>query len=178
MAKQAPVLWAQREDCIYLTVEVPDVKDPKVDIQGTTFAFKAKGGPNAEDFEANIELYGEIDPEQSKQRTTGRHVFFVLQKKETGPYWPQLTKQKIKYPWLKVDFNMWKDEDESDDEAGAGPGVPGDMGDMSSLMQQFNAGGMNFDMPSGGMDDDEGPDSDDDDIPGLEQPEEDDEKKE
>lgn len=40
MAKQAPVLWAQREDCIYLTVEVPDVKDPKVDIQGTTFAFK------------------------------------------------------------------------------------------------------------------------------------------
>lgn len=85
---------------------------------------------------------------------------------------------------------MWKDEDESDDEAGAGPGVPGDMGDMSSvgfflilflvtvssvsfesssclclhlqLMQQFNAGGMNFDMPSGGMDDDEGPDSDDD----------------
>jgi prostaglandin-E synthase len=27
-------------------------------------------------------------------------------------------KDKKKYHWLKVDFNKWKDEDESDDEVG------------------------------------------------------------
>ena len=38
--KQAPVLWAQREDCVYLTVEVADIQEPQVEIKGTTFSFK------------------------------------------------------------------------------------------------------------------------------------------
>lgn len=43
-----------------------------------------------------------------------------MKKKEEGPYWPQLTKEKKKYHWLKVDFNKWKDEDDSEDEFGGG----------------------------------------------------------
>jgi hypothetical protein len=31
-----------------------------------------------------------------------------------------LQKDKKKYHWLKVDFNKWKDEDDSDDELGGG----------------------------------------------------------
>ena len=47
-------------------------------------------------------------------------------KAEEGPYWPRLLKDTKKVHWLKVDFNKWKDEDESDEEAaGAGPGGPG-----------------------------------------------------
>lgn len=45
-----------------------------------------------------------------------RNIEFILKKKEDGPFWPQLTKEKVKYHWLKVDFNKWKDEDDSDDE--------------------------------------------------------------
>jgi hypothetical protein len=40
----------------------------------------------------------------------------ILKKKEDGPFWPQLTKEKQKFHWLKVDFNKWKDEDDSEDE--------------------------------------------------------------
>lgn len=49
-----------------------------------------------------------------------RTIEIVLKKKDEGPYWPQLTKEKKKYHWLKVDFNKWKDEDDSEDELGGG----------------------------------------------------------
>ena len=47
-------------------------------------------------------------------------IEFALEKKELGPYWKRLVKEGTKQHWLKVDFNKWKDEDESDDEAGGG----------------------------------------------------------
>ena len=39
-------------------------------------------------------------------------------KKEAGPYWPHLLKEKTKQHWLTVDFNRWMDEDDTDDEEG------------------------------------------------------------
>ena len=39
-------------------------------------------------------------------------------KKEAGSYWPHLLKEKTKQHWLKVDFNRWQDEDDTDDEEG------------------------------------------------------------
>ena len=48
-------------------------------------------------------------------------VQFALEKKDgEGPYWKRLVKEDKKQHWLKVDFNKWRDEDESDDEAGGG----------------------------------------------------------
>lgn len=48
-----------------------------------------------------------------------RNIELVLKKKEEdGPYWPHLMKDKKKYHWLKVDFNKWKDEDDSEDDVG------------------------------------------------------------
>lgn len=38
----------------------------------------------------------------------------ILKKKEEGPFWPQLTKLKQRYHWLKINFNKWKEEDDSD----------------------------------------------------------------
>lgn len=38
----------------------------------------------------------------------------MLKKKEDGPFWPHLTKLKQRYHWLKVNFNKWKEEDDSD----------------------------------------------------------------
>ena len=49
-----------------------------------------------------------------------RVIEFALEKKESGPYWKRLVKDEKKQHWLKIDFNKWKDEDESDDEAGGG----------------------------------------------------------
>ena len=57
-----------------------------------------------------------------------RCIEFALEKKEDGPYWDRLLKEKTKRHWLKIDFNKWKDEDESDEEEAAGPGGPGGAG--------------------------------------------------
>ncbi len=45
-----------------------------------------------------------------------RSIELLLTKKEEGPYWPQLFKEKKKMHWLKVDFNRWRDEDDSEPE--------------------------------------------------------------
>ena len=39
-----------------------------------------------------------------------------MRKKEEGPYWPFLFKDKKKAHWLKIDFNRWRDEDDSEPE--------------------------------------------------------------
>lgn len=60
-----------------------------------------------------------------------RIIEFILKKKEGGPFWPHLTKEKVKYHWLKVDFNKWKDENDSDDEGMGGFGGGDDLEEVS-----------------------------------------------
>ena len=53
-----------------------------------------------------------------------RVIEFALEKKDgEGPYWTRLVKDAKKQHWLKIDFNKWRDEDESDEEAGGGEGL-------------------------------------------------------
>ena len=35
MAKLPPIMWAQRSDKLYLTIDLQDVKDPKIDLSNT-----------------------------------------------------------------------------------------------------------------------------------------------
>jgi prostaglandin-E synthase len=184
MSVQAPVKWAQREDVLYLTIAVTDLQSPSIDLTEDKLVFKGIGGTSNTEHHAEIEFYGKVSTEGNKQRINARNIFMVINKKESGPYWPRLTKDKIKYPWLKVDFDHWKDEDESDAEdaeaanpmAGMGAMDPmgmGGMQDMNALMEQMKASGMDFsNMPgmsgdTGAADSDDEPDSDDDDLPSL-----------
>lgn len=36
----APVKWAQRKDALYVTVDLPDVKDEKVKLSNTNLTFR------------------------------------------------------------------------------------------------------------------------------------------
>ncbi|KAJ3413797.1 Prostaglandin E synthase 3 (Cytosolic) [Chytridiales sp. JEL 0842] len=186
------ILWAQRPNEIYLTINVSDVENPKVKLEANTFTFT--GVSHGKTYEAKLELLKEIDPEESKQNISARSLYFVLAKKEKDqPYWSRLLKASGKPHFLKTDFSRWKDEDESDDEGGAGKdfdmsnfGGMGGMGDMASMMGGMGgmdmasmmggmggmagmgggAGGMDFSKFGGA----EGADSDDDDdMPGLEE---------
>ena len=58
--------------------------------------------------------------QKSKFAIRERMIEFALEKKDGGPFWDRLIKEKTKYHWLKTDFNKWKDEDESEDEEGGG----------------------------------------------------------
>ena len=44
--------------------------------------------------------------QQSKKRVSLRDIALILRKKEKKhEYWPRLTKEKIKLPYLKTDFS-------------------------------------------------------------------------
>jgi len=53
-----------------------------------------------------LNLYAEIDVEQSKTNHTARDIEFVLRKKETKEeFWPRLLKDAKKAHYLKTDFD-------------------------------------------------------------------------
>lgn len=83
---------------------------------------RGKGGSSQHEYEANLDLFGEIKPDESKWVNRDRGAELVLIKAEEGPYWKRLLKEDKKYHWLKVDFNKWKDEDDSDSEDRFGAG--------------------------------------------------------
>lgn len=157
--KHAPVLWAQRKDLLYVTIDVEDCKDPKFEITAEKLHFRGHGGPEGADFECDIVFYAEIDSDNVRRMSESRNIQFVIPKKEMGPFWPRLLKTTSKAHWLKVDFNKWKDEDESDDEGGFGGGGA-DFGDLMGKMDGFDGSGP----PDLGSFED----SDDEDMPDLE----------
>lgn len=153
MSKVPTTLWAQREDCVYLTLEIADCKDPTVELEDAgTLKFSGVGGTDKEKYELSLEFFGAIAKAESKIQLGQRNIFMWVKKAEVGPYWDRLLKEKGKPHFLKTDFNKWKDEDDEED-VGASPGFDlSQMGDMSQFAD----------------DADDGEDSDDEDIPGLE----------
>ncbi|CAH0388595.1 unnamed protein product [Bemisia tabaci] len=161
-----PIIWAQRSGVVFVTINVEDCKDPDIKIEEDKFYFKSVGGVEKKLYEVTVPLYKEIDPEKSVKHVRERQIELVLKKKEDkGPYWPHLTKEKNKYHWLKVDFNKWKDEDDSEDDMEGMEG--GGFDDLMRSMGGMGGMGGGDDKPSfEGMDDE---DSDDEDLPDLEE---------
>ncbi|ESN96440.1 hypothetical protein HELRODRAFT_163501 [Helobdella robusta] len=108
------VQWAQRKDKLYLTINVEDCKDPTIKLEQNSLHFEGVGNKEALHYDITIEFYGDVDPEKSKHVVLPRHIQFVVYKKESGPFWPRLLKDKTKVHWLKTDFDKWRDEDDSD----------------------------------------------------------------
>ena len=85
-------------------------------------------------------LIGVFSPQKSKYAVRDRVIEFALYKKEEGPYWERLLKDKTKQHWLKIDFNKWKNEDDSDDEAaGGGGGGGGDLEEVSLSLRRIHS---------------------------------------
>merc|ERR1711994_765758 len=112
------------------------------------------GGSDKKDYAVRMEFLKEIDPENSKYSVQDRVIQFAIQKKEEGPYWERLLKEKAKQHWLKIDFNKWKEEDESDDEAGNDQNLEqmmaqmGGLGGMGGMPGMANMGGSGMDLPN------------------------------
>jgi len=170
-----PVIWAQRNNVVYVTICVEDTKNPVIKIEPEQIVFHSVAGYEQQAvYDITIPLYAPVDPENSKTTVAGRYIELVLQKPSTDTkYWPQLTKEKKKYHWLKVDFKKWKDEDDSDDETASGGaggiGGDGNIDDMLSMMG--GGGGPKFGGLGGGLGGDynvpSDEDSDDEEMPEL-----------
>ncbi|KAF2354336.1 CS domain [Trinorchestia longiramus] len=130
MTLPAAVMWAQRKNMIYITICVEDCKDAVVTIEPSKVFFKGTGGTEHKLYENTLELFEDIDAENSRKVVRDRNIEVMLMKKESGPFWPHLLKQKIKQHWLKVDFSKWKDEDDDSDVEGE---------DFQQMMQQMGS---------------------------------------
>ncbi|KAI2789679.1 Co-chaperone protein SBA1 [Penicillium oxalicum] len=186
------VTWAQRSsdseperNYLYVNLKTPDVPkaDAKLDITPTNVFFTGTSGKGVT-YSVSLDLYGEIDPENSKVHHTDREVELVLRKKELKmEYWPRLLKEAKKAHFLKTDFDKWVDEDEQDeaaedDYANNFGGFGGEDGgglsniDFSKLGGMGGAGGMPdlnaLAGMAGGAPGAEG-DEEDDDLPDLEE---------
>ncbi|XP_047135914.1 prostaglandin E synthase 3 isoform X1 [Hydra vulgaris] len=155
MAPTVPlVLWAQRKDRILVSVQIEDVTNEQIFVDQTKLTFS--GQSHGISYAIDLEFFNNIVPEESKQRKGGREFYFDLKKKESGPFWPRLLKDKSKHANIKVDFSRWKDEDESDDDAGRF-----DNGNLEDMMQQMG----DTSLDPGEISES---DSDDEEIPDLE----------
>ncbi|KAJ2499930.1 p23 chaperone protein wos2 [Coemansia sp. RSA 1972] len=154
-ARHPTVLWAQREEIIYLTVELHDAQDAKIDLTEGSIDFS-----NTTDdllYKFHLDFYKPIKPDQAKKSLTGRKTLMVLEKAE-GEWWPRLTKDTGKLNFLKTDFDHWKDsDDEEEDEAKDFPGMDfsqmGGMGGMGGMPGMGGMGGMPGMGGMGGMPD-------------------------
>ncbi|CAG5096848.1 Oidioi.mRNA.OKI2018_I69.XSR.g14810.t1.cds [Oikopleura dioica] len=158
--KQAAKKWNDHTTAL----EVRDAKNEQVVFEKNRMTFRSVAEEeNKEKHYCNeIELFGAIDPDQSRYVNTGRVVRCVMTRAEEGEYWPRLTKEKIRIHWLKVDFGRWKDEDDSDDEDKAGADF--ELNDMLSGLRVDKDGNKQSMTDFDDLDDD----SDDGEIDGIE----------
>ncbi|KAJ1893409.1 p23 chaperone protein wos2, partial [Kickxella alabastrina] len=80
------VLWAQREAIVYLTIDLHDAQDAKIELKETSIDFKNTTADGSE-YAFHLDFYKSIKPEESKKSLTGRKTFLVLEKAE-GEWWP------------------------------------------------------------------------------------------
>ncbi|KAG0618450.1 hypothetical protein M758_4G064700 [Ceratodon purpureus] len=108
------ILWAQRSDKIFLTVELPDAKNAQVKLEPDgRFMFTATS--KEAKYETELQLYGAVKVKSSKINEGRRHTFCVIEKEEKG-WWERLLKKEGKAPpFVKADWNHWIDEDEEDE---------------------------------------------------------------
>ncbi|XP_003383733.1 PREDICTED: prostaglandin E synthase 3-like [Amphimedon queenslandica] len=156
------IKWAQRHDKILLSICVSDLKDEKINLDQKSLTFNGTGGNNVK-YACKFNFYQEVVPQESKHKKFGLELFLSIQKKESGGgYWPRLLEAKGKVPYLQVDFNRWKDEDESDED------VDQFNDGLENLMHRMDVGGGSAGNGGGFDPGDEAPDSDDEELPELE----------
>ncbi|KAJ6184225.1 hypothetical protein N7519_005526 [Penicillium mononematosum] len=199
------VTWAQRSsdsdperNYLYVNIKAADVPkaDATLSITEKNVSFK---GPSKKGvtYSVSLDLFAEIDPENSKVNHTDRDVELVLRKKELKEeFWPRLLESKQKMHFLKTNFDKWVDEDEQDEAGeddyannfggfggeGGDPGAGGlgniDFSKLGGMPGMGGAGGMpDLSALAGGMGGmpgaagAEGAEEDDEDLPELEEAE-------
>ncbi|XP_074659041.1 prostaglandin E synthase 3-like [Tubulanus polymorphus] len=150
------VLWAQRNDILYITINVEDIRHPDLKLEKDCLSFSCAAGPEEKEYAFKLEFFKDVVPEKSKYQLHKqmRNIPMVIHKADEG-FWDRLVKDEKKYHWIKTDFDKWADEDDSDYES-----KETGFEDMMSQMSSFQA--------PNEEDFNEEEDSDDEDLPDLE----------
>ncbi|XP_059159418.1 very-long-chain (3R)-3-hydroxyacyl-CoA dehydratase 3-like [Physella acuta] len=110
------VYWGQSNETVSLKVDLRNVENVEVTLTKESLDFSAQGlgvkGNNKYNF--HLDFYLPVDPEKSRYRKTDLAVEFQIEKL-VGETWPRLTEQRIKLPWLKIDFDKFPLDDSDED---------------------------------------------------------------
>lgn len=118
----APTIkWAQRKDKLYLTIEIRDIKNEKIDLQPTSLSFTGESDEKL--YEFKIDFFDEVDVTASKWNKYGFHLQFIIEKKnKEAKYWSRLLKENKKMQNIHVDWDKYIDEDDEAEEGSKGLG--------------------------------------------------------
>uniref|UniRef100_A0A453RUY6 Co-chaperone protein p23 n=1 Tax=Aegilops tauschii subsp. strangulata TaxID=200361 RepID=A0A453RUY6_AEGTS len=142
-SRHPEVRWAQRIDKVYITVQLPDAKDAKVNLEPDgVFSFFATAGTDGNSYESKLDLNDKVNVEASKVSVGVRSIFCILEKAD-AKWWNKLVRDDQKAPhFVKVDWDKWVDEDDD----GADVNVDGmdfsNMGGMGGMPGMEGLGGM------------------------------------
>ncbi|EAR94413.2 CS domain protein (macronuclear) [Tetrahymena thermophila SB210] len=131
-----PFSWAQRRDRIFISINLRDITEEKIDLQPTSLSFDCTS--DKKQYHGVVNFYDEIDVESSKKTILGFGARIVLFKKNTeAPYWPRLTKEGGKHNNITFDWERYIDSDEEGEDGDKGLGQDWD----PSQMQHFGGPG-------------------------------------
>lgn len=108
------ILWAETKKFVFITIELQDVNDLKVNLGEKSLDFE--GEADGRKYEFKLDFPQEINKEESKYNKE-RNVQVKLVKKE-AQRWRCLTTGGKKPHWIKCDWAKWVDSD--DEEEGMG----------------------------------------------------------
>ena len=104
------ILWAQDRSNIFVTIEIQDLQSH--DISFETKKILLKGSNNTNEYNFEIDLNSSIIIEKSSWQIKSNCVKIILVK-ELNKFWNRLT--KVKQNNVKIDWQKWVNEDDSDD---------------------------------------------------------------
>ncbi|KAG1334502.1 co-chaperone protein p23-1 [Cocos nucifera] len=116
MSRHPTTKWAQRSDKAYITIELPDAKDVKLNLQPDGhFYFYATSGADNIPYEIDFELFDKVNVEESRAAIGLRNICYLVKKAEKK-WWSRLLKKEGRPPvFLKVDWDKWIDEDDENE---------------------------------------------------------------
>ncbi|GJS18130.1 HSP20-like chaperone [Tanacetum coccineum] len=95
MSRHPTLKWAQRADVIFITIDLPDAKDVKLQLElEGKFYFSATAGTDNVPYEIDVNLHDKVDVNNRILKQEGKTPAFV-----------------------KVDWDKWVDEDEQEEKA-------------------------------------------------------------
>lgn len=106
------ILWAQRSDKLFLTIEIWEVCDESLSFTNNSMSFQGINSETKQQYAVEIEFYGNIIPDQVSRQAGKRCIILTVPKEASGPFWPRLTKSTSKFHFIKTDFSKWIDEDD------------------------------------------------------------------
>ena len=148
------VLWAQRDEYVWLTVDVSDAEDVTFDLTDTSLKFSCKA--NGQTYAFDIKFFKPIVKDESKNLK--HRLIDICLKKKDAEDWPRLTEEKAKLQWIKVDWSKWQDSDAEDEPEGFDMSNMGGFGDFGLQGEMAGLSGMQgdfSDFAGGDSDDDE-----------------------